>query len=244
MRKSTPQLTQSRRTENPFKKGVSLSLICFLAFVLESTVHSVPNDDSDSLAQSTPADKEQSQSRPPKTITAFSIHTIESLALVENYVQEEDFDTAQEKLDEVWQNEADLSLSEKAEVKYMSSRIAHMQQHVEETISLLESVLEYRDNISYAKEEKVLLRLSELHLSKKQHAKAHGYLNEWLEIVQQPKAGELAFAGSLFVKIKSFDRAKKYLSRAIDLQQEKGVNVDPRWSKLLDYVEKQLNASQ
>ena len=244
MRSSRSHWTFFGRRKHPFSRSVYLSFLCFVGFVVESSMFTIPTDTIENPAQSTPEETEHLLSRPPKTITSFSINTMESLALVEKHIQDEDHDAAEKKIEELWENNTELSLSEEAEVEYMSSRIAHARQNVEATIGFLESVLKYRDNISYTREEEVLLRLSELHLSKKQHAKAHSYLDEWLEIVQRPKAGELAFAGSLFVKIKSFDRAKKYLSRAIELQRENGVDVDTRWSELLDYVEKRLEATQ
>lgn len=207
----------------------------------ESAVHTILNDESEKATEPIHKELEKSQNRPAKNITSFNLLTIESLAVVEQYIQDEDYAKAEQKLAEMWNNEADLTLSEKAELTYMSSRISHIQQNVEATIDHLEKVLEYRDNIAYSREEEILLRLSELYLSEKEHVKAHRRLNEWLEIVEQPKASELAFAGSMFVNIKNYTRAKEYLTRAIEKQKANGLEVDVRWSKLLDYVGERLD---
>ena len=221
-----------------------VSFLCLGGFAEESSRHSVASDEIQIPTQPKSEMLEQPQSRPPKTITSFSTDTIDSMVVVEQHLQDEDYDKAEKKLEEVWQQATELSLSEKAEVKYMSGRVTHIQQNVEATIGFLESVLEYRDNISYAREEEVLLRLSELHLSKKQYGKAHSRLNDWLQIVEQPQAGELAYAGSLFAKTKDFEQAKQFLSDAIEQQREKGVDIDTRWSELLEFVEKQLGTAK
>lgn len=220
-----------------------LSLLCLIGFGIESTVLSNPNDAIESVGESLPEETAQLQNRPAKTITSYSVHTMDSLSKVEQHIQDEDYDTAEKTIDELWENKAELSLSERADVEYMSSRIAHARQNIEATIGFLESVLEYRDNISYTREEEVLLRISELYLSEKQHAKAVARMNEWLKIVEEPQARELAFAGSVFLKVKSFTRAKALFDRAIEQQEEKGEEVDARWTSLLDYIEKQLDAS-
>lgn len=220
------------------------SLLCLGVFGMDSTVLSIPTDTNDRVDQSLPDATEQLQNRPVKTITSYSVHTMDSLSKVEQHIQVENYDSAEKTIEELRENEAELSLSEKADVEYMSSRIAHARQNIEATIGFLESVLEYRDNISYTREEEVLLRISELYLSEKQHAKAVARMNEWLKIVEEPQARELAFAGSVFLRVKSFKRAKALFDRAIEQQEEKGEEVDARWTSLLDYIEKQLDASK
>lgn len=227
-----------------FVWGVYVSFLCMGMITVEPTIASITTPDNVGTVQSESEELEESQSRPSKTITSYSLQTMGSFAAVEEHIQDEDYDAAEEMLEDIWNDETELSRSEKAEVKYMFSRIAHIRRDVDATIDLLEDVLEYRENISYAREEEILLRLTELHLSKKQNSKAHDRLIEWLDIVEEPKATELAFAGNLFVKIKSYRRAKEFLSRAIEQQREQGAEVDSRWSDLLEYVEKQLRVSQ
>ncbi|MYC25769.1 MAG: hypothetical protein F4X56_07615 [Gammaproteobacteria bacterium] len=224
-----------------FFKGACLSILCLVGVAGESAVLTEPETENEKTSVLVPTESEEPRSRPPKNITTFDLDTIDSLGKVEEHIRQEDLDQAEQKLKEMWINEAELTLSEKAEITYLSSRIAFIQQDVESTIGHLESVLEYRDNITYVREEEVLLRLAELYLSEKEHGKAHRRLQEWLEIVEEPKASELAFAGSLFVKIKSYTRAKEYLTRAIEQQKEDGLEVDERWSELLDHVERQLD---
>ena len=225
----------------PFSKSLFLSILCLIGIMVESAVDTNPNDVTIKASESVPKELETTQRRPPKNITSYNMHTIDSLTVVEEHIQNEEYTEAEQKLADIWTSEAELTLSEKADLSYMSSRISHLKQNVEATIGHLEKVLEYRDNITYAREEEVLLRLAKLYLSEKEHVKAHGRLNEWLEVVEQPKANELAFAGSLFVEIKSYARAKQYLKRAIDQQEENGLEVDARWTELLDYVEKRLD---
>lgn len=227
-----------------FLGGVYVSFLCMGAIAVEPTIASISTPENVGTAQSDAEELEKPQSRPPKTITSYSLQIMGSFAVVEEYIQDEDYAAAEQMLEVIWNDESELSRSEKAEVKYMSSRIAHIRQDVDATIKLLEDVLEYRENISYEREEEILLRLTELHLSKKQNSKAHDRLSEWLDIVEEPKASELAFAGNLFVKIKSYSRAKEYLIRAIEQQREQGADVDSRWTELLEFVEKQLRVSR
>ena len=216
-------------------------MLCFISVSGETDVHTTQIDATEQITGQVPKESVEPKNRPPKDITSFSLVTIESLGVVDRHIQAEDYAKAEQKLAEIWTNETELTLSEQAELAYISSRISYIQKNFEATIGHLEKVLEYRDNISYAREEEVLLRLAELYLSDKEHVKAHSRLNEWLEIVEQPKASELAFAGNLFLKIKSYSQAKEYLERAIEQQKEEGLEVDTRWSELLDYVEKQLD---
>ena len=228
-------------SSHPFSTGCFLSMLCFISITGESAVNVNQIDAIEQNTEPVSNESVEPNNRPPKNITSFNLMTIESLDVVEGHIQDEDYAKAEQKLAEIWENETELTLSEQAELAYISSRISYIQQNVEATIGHLEKVLEYRDNISYAREEEVLLRLAELYLSEKEHVKAHSRLNEWLEIVENPKASELAFAGNLFVKIKSYSKAKEYLERAIEHQKEEGLEVDARWSELLDYVEKQLD---
>ena len=216
-------------------------MLCLLSAPVESAESAIQSDAAESNTKLHPTESADSKNRPPKNITAFSLLTIESLGVVDSHIQEEDYTKAEQKLAEIWTNEPKLTLSEKAELAYISSRISYIQQNVEATIDHLEKVIEHRDNISYSREEEVLLRLAELNLSEKEHVQAHNWLNEWLKIVEKPKARELAFAGNLFVKTKSFSQAKEYLERAVEQQKEEGLEVDARWSELLDYVGKQLD---
>ncbi|MYD46143.1 MAG: hypothetical protein F4W92_07305 [Gammaproteobacteria bacterium] len=225
----------------PFSKGLFVSTLCLIGVVVDSAIQTISNDGTEKASEATLKEAETTQRRPPKNITSYNMDTIDSLMIVEEHIQNEDYTEAEQKLADIWTNEAELTLSEKADLIYMSSRISLMQQNMEATIGHLEKVLEYRDNITYAREEEVLLRLAKLYLAEKEHVKAHGRLNEWLEIVEQPKANELAFAGSLFVAITSYARAKKYLKRAIDQQEANGLEVDAQWFELLDYVEKRLD---
>lgn len=226
---------------HPFSTGCYLSMLCFISITGESAVNVSQINATEENTEPVSDESVEPNNRPQKNITSFNLMTIESLGVVDGHIQDEDYAKAEQKLAEIWANETELTLSEQAELAYISSRISYIQQNVEATIGHLEKVLEYRDNISYAREEEVLLRLAELYLSEKEHVKAHSRVNEWLEIVENPKASELAFAGNLFVKIKSFSKAKEYLERAIEHQKEEGLEVDARWSELLDYVEKQLN---
>ncbi len=218
-------------------------MLFFISIAGESVVQINQIYATEKISEPVPKESVEPNNRPPKNITSFNLMTIESLGVVDRHIQDEDYAKAEQKIAEIWTNETELTLSEQAELAYISSRISYIQQNVEATIGHLEKVLEYTDNISYAREEEVLLRLVELYLSEKEHVKAHSRLNEWLEIVENPKASELAFAGNLFVKIKSYSKAKEYLERAIEHQKEEGLEVDARWSELLDYVEKQLDSA-
>ena len=244
MRKLPSKPTRFALHRYLFLGGVYVSFLCMGTIAVEQTIASISTSENVGTAQSESEELEEPQSRPPKIITSYSLQIMGSFAVVEEYIQDEDYAAAEQMLEVIWNDETELSRSEKAEVKYMSSRIAHIRQDIDATIELLEDVLEYRENISYEREEEILLRLTELHLSKKQNSKAHDRLNEWLDIVEEPRATELAFAGNLFVKIKSYRRAKEFLSRAIEQQREQGAEVDSRWSDLLEYVEKQLRVSQ
>ena len=240
---STSASTQPRPLGRSYSyfKGAYFSILCVIGVAGESTIPTKPDTETEKTSVLVHTESEEPRSRPPKNITTFNLDTIDSLGKVEEYIRQKDLDQAEQKLEEMWANEAELTLSEKAEMQYLSGRIASIQQDVEKTIGHLENVLEFRDNITYVREEEVLLRLAELYLSEKEYGKAHSKLNEWLEIVEEPKASELAFAGSLFVKINSYTRAKKYLTRAIEQQKGNGLEVDKRWSELLDYVERQLD---
>lgn len=224
----------------PFSIGMFFSILCLISSNGASAIPTNSIEENEGTTESVSKEPEKTESRPPKNITTFNMHTIDSLQVVEDHIQDEDYTSAETKLAELWTNEAELTLSEKAELSYMSSRISYIQQDLEATITHLEDVLEFRDNIAYSREEEVLLRLAKLYLSEKEHVKAHTRLNEWLEIAEEPKARDLAFAGDLFVKIKSYTRAQEYLKRAIEQQKENGLEVDSRWSELLDYVEKKL----
>ena len=234
------KLRNPRCSSFPFSIVMFLSVLCLIGLTGATAIPTNSIEENEGITESGAEELETTKSRPPKNITTFNMDTIDSLQVVEDHIQDEDYASAEAKLAELWTNEAELTLSEKAELSYMSSRISYIQQDLEATITHLEDVLEFKDNIAYAREEEVLLRLAKLYLSEKEHVKAHTRLNEWLEIAEEPKARDLAFAGDLFVKIKSYTRAQEYLERAIEKQEENGLEVDSRWSELLDYVEKKL----
>ena len=180
-------------------------------------------------------------SRPAKNITAFSVDVLDSLAIVGDFIKDKQYEQAAEKLDELWQLASNLSPSEKAEIKYMSAGVAHHQGNIDVVVSSLESVLEYRENILYAREEEVLLRLSKLYFSQKEYQKAHDRLKDWLIICDQPATQDLVYAGKFYVQIRDFGRAKDLLQRAIAQQQEEGNELDSQLSELLKSVNRQLN---
>lgn len=188
-------------------------------------------------------DDDASASRPTKNITKFDINTIETLADVKDLIESNELDLAAEKLDELWSREEDFTASEKAEVKYMVAHVAHMQGSHELLVDSLENVLEFRENISYAREQEILLRLSKIYFSEKKYEKAHERLKAWFKISDQPSAQDLVYAGRLFAQVRDFSRAKQFLRQAITLQRDAGKEVDTKWSELLEFVESRLNAS-
>ena len=182
-------------------------------------------------------------SRPTKNITKFNISTIESLADVQDLIESDELDLAAEKLDEMWSREADFSASEKAEVKYMYAHVAHTQGNHELLVESLENVLDFRENISYAREQEILLRLSKLYFSQKKYEKAHERLKAWLKINDQPLALDLVYAGRLFAQVRDFSKAKQFLQQAITIQRDAGKEIDMKWSELLEFVESRIHTS-
>ena len=188
-------------------------------------------------------ENDDSASRPTKNITKFNINTIESLADVQDLIERDELELAVEKLDEMWSREADFTASEKAEIKYMFAQVAHMQGSHELLVDSLENVLHFRENISYAREQEILLRLSKLYFSQKKYEKAHERLKAWLKINDQPLAQDLVYAGRLFAQVRDFSKAKQFLQQAITLQRDAGKEVDTKWSELLEFVESRLNTN-
>lgn len=125
----------------------------------------------------------------------------------------------------------------------MVAHVAHMQGSHELLVDSLENVLEFRENISYAREQEILLRLSKLYFSQKKYEKAHKRLKAWLKINDRPLVQDLVYAGRLFAQVRDFSKAKQFLQQAISLQRDAGKEVDTKWSELLEFVESRLNAS-
>ncbi len=188
-------------------------------------------------------DHDANAARPSKHITKFNINTIESLADVKDLIARDELDLAAEKLDEMWSREADFTASEKAEIKYMYAHVAHTQGSHELLVDSLENVLNFRENISYAREQEILLRLSKLYFSQKKYEKAHERLKAWLKINDQPLAHDLVYAGRLFAQVRDFSKAKQFLQQAITQQLEGGKEVDTKWSELLEFVESRMHTS-
>lgn len=204
--------------------------------------YSRPTDENVEIELESQPDDDAGESRPAKNITAFNINTIESLADVQDFLENDEYDLAAKKLEEMWLREADFTASEKAEIKYMFAHIAHLQGKLELLVDSLESVLEFRENISYAREQKILLQLSKLYFSQKKYEKAHERLRAWLMLSDQPLAQDLVYAGKLFAQVRDFTKAEQFLQRAITLQHEAGKEVDTTWSELLQFVQNRRDA--
>lgn len=187
-------------------------------------------------------DEETERDRPVREITAFHVSTIESLATTQDLIENGEYDQAGKKLDELELREADFTPSEKAEVKYVVAHVAQLQGNHELLVESLESILENRENISYAREAETLLRLSKIYFSQKKFEKAHERLTTWFSINEEPMASDLAFAGNLYAQIRDFKKAQRFLQQAIDMQNDAGKEVEPKWSVLLKRVERQANA--
>ena len=150
-----------------------------------------------------------------------------------------DLGKAQEILDRMlarrWLND-----NERAQVHQSYAWLAQDLEQPRLAIQHLTSVLDYRESIRYAQEERALDGLSRLHYSIEEYQQALNYALQFMDLALTVNANQCSYVAQIYLNLEDWVNVKKWITTAIDKKKELFRPVPEQWWKLLLYSQTTL----
>lgn len=146
-----------------------------------------------------------------------------------------DLAKAQELLDRLlsrrWLND-----NERAQVHQSYAWLAQDTEQPRLAIEHLTKLLDYRESVRYALEERALDGLSKLHYSIEEFPGALKYALQFMDLALTVNANQCSYVAQIYLQLEDFENVKKWIRTAIDKKNELMRPVPEGWWQLLLYA--------
>jgi tetratricopeptide (TPR) repeat protein len=155
----------------------------------------------------------------------------ERLSEAQACVEREDYQCAFDKLDAVGRMD-DLSSYEQAQRWNFRAFLHYQQGDLERTVAAYERVLEQADT-PLGLQRQALYGTATIYTNLSDYSRALDALERWFQITPEPSAEPFVLQAQMFYQTEDFERGLVSIQRAIGLAEQRGLEVEEGWYRLL-----------
>ena len=189
-----------------------------------------------SHAQLQAAEDEEEKPMKTRRVPTMSESTFKKLGEAQVFIDEKDYDSAKNVLDDMLSRSKRLNGNEIGQVHNMLGFIYFSQENYDAALNEYRQVVAQGEDIPEGLETTTLYTLAQLSFVAEKYQDALDYMETWISKANNPGADPHIFMGQVYYQMKNYPAATEQIETGIRIAQERDQEVKENWWALLNYL--------